>query len=263
MQNSKSIFGFLLKSKGRHGIHSPFVFDFVDNCLTTKVDKNFLTTRKKWLQKIKKNKDQFKIVDLGAGSKQMGKMRSISDLTKNASTRGIYGDILWKIARHYKPELTLELGTSLGTGTIHLKSGNPAGHVITVEGCDAILSRASQQFDYWELSGITTICSSFDDFVKLPAIGKYDLIFLDGNHSGKATMLYIDALFEHTHGNTAFILDDIRWSEDMWDCWKYLSSDPRFHVSVDLGRMGILWRREEQTKEQFTIRPKIFKTKLF
>ncbi len=263
MQNSKSIFGFLLKSKGRHGIHSPFVFEFVDNCLTTKVDKNFLTARKKWLQKLKKNKEQFKIIDLGAGSKQMGKTRSVSELAKNASSKGVYGDILWKIAQHYKPVLTLELGTSIGTGTIHLKSGNPAGHIITVEGCDAILSRASQQFDYWKLSGITTIRSSFDNFVKLPAIGKYDLIFLDGNHSGKATILYIDALFEHTHSNTAFILDDIRWSEDMWDCWKYLSSDPRFHVSIDLGRMGILWRREEQTKEQFTIRPKIFKTKLF
>ncbi len=270
MQNSKSIFGFLLKSKGRHGIHSPFVFDFVDNCLTTKVDKNFLSARKKWLQKVKKDTEQFKIIDLGAGSKQMGKTsrmagtsRSVSELAKNASSKGIYGDILWKLANHYKPALMLELGTSIGTGSIHLKSGNPSGHLITVEGCDAILSRASRQFDSWNLSGITTICSSFDDFLELPAIGKYDLVFLDGNHSGKATMEYIDKLFDQTHSNTAFILDDIRWSEDMWDCWKYLSSDPRFHVSVDLGRMGILWRREEQTKEQFTIRPKIFKTKLF
>jgi predicted O-methyltransferase YrrM len=263
MQNSKSIFGFLLKSKGRHGIHSPFVFDFVDNCLTTKVDKNFLTSRKKWLQKVKNNREQFKINDLGAGSRQMGAIRSVSDLARNASSKGLYGEILWKIAHHYKPTLLLELGTSIGTGSIHLKSGNPAGHLITVEGCDAILSRASQQFDDWNLSGITTICSPFDDFVKLPALGTYDLIFLDGNHSGKATMNYIDSLFEHTHSNTAFILDDIRWSEDMWDCWNYLVTDPRFHVTIDLGRMGILWRREEQTKEQFTIRPKIFKTRLF
>lgn len=227
------------------------------------MDKNFLTARKKWLQKIKKEKEQFKIIDLGAGSKQMGTTRSVSDLAKKASSKGLYGEILWKIAHHYKPELMLELGTSIGTGSIHLKAANPSGHLITVEGCDAILSRATQQFDTWKLSGITTICSSFDDFVKLPAIGKYDLIFLDGNHSGKATMHYIDSLFDQTHNNTVFILDDIRWSKDMWDCWKYLASDPRFHVSIDLGRMGILWRREEQTKEAFTIRPKIFKTKLF
>jgi len=263
MQNSKSIFGFLLKSKGRHGIHSPFVFDFVDNCLTTKVDKNFLTSRKKWLQKVKNNREQFKITDLGAGSKQMGKTRSVADLARNASSKGLYGEILWKIAHHYKPALLLELGTSIGTGSIHLKSGNPASHLITVEGCDAILRRASQQFDTWNLSRITTICSSFEDFVKLPSIGAYDLIFLDGNHSGEATRNYIDSLFEHTHSNTAFILDDIRWSDDMWDCWNELVSDSRFHVSIDLGRMGILWRREEQTKEGFTIRPKIFRTKLF
>ena len=234
------------------------------------MDKNFLSARKKWLQTVKKDREQFKINDLGAGSKQMGKTsrtggtsRSVSALAKKAGSNGLYGELLWKIAQHYKPMLMLELGTSIGMGSIHLKAGNPAGHLVTVEGCDAILTRAMRQFDAWDLSGITTICSSFDDFVKLPAIGTYDLIFLDGNHSGEATMNYINGLFDQTHSNTAFVLDDIRWSEDMWDCWKYLSSDPRFHVSIDLGRMGILWRREEQTKEQFTIRPKIFKTRLF
>lgn len=263
MQNSKSIFGFLRKSKGRHGIHSPFVFDFVDNCLTTKVDKNFLNTRKIWLQILKKNREQFKITDLGAGSKQMGNTRSVAQLAKNAGSKGLYGEILWKIAHHYRPELMLELGTSIGTGSIHLKSGNPESHLITVEGCDAILSRALQQFDYWHLSGITTICSSFETFVELPAIGKYDLIFLDGNHSRNATLVYLEKLFDHSHSQTVFILDDIRWSDDMWDLWKQLVSDERFHVSIDLGRMGLLWRREEQTKEHFVLRPKIFKNSLF
>jgi hypothetical protein len=263
MQNSKSIFGFLLKSKGRHGIHSPFVFDFVDSCLTTKMDKNFLNSRKNWLHHLKKDREQFKITDLGVGSKQLGKTRSVAGLAKKSSSNGLYGEILWKIAHYYKPELLLELGTSIGTGSIHLKSGNPNSHLITVEGCDAILSKALQQFDYWNLSGITTIRSSFNDFIKLPSIGKYDLIFIDGNHSGKATLNYINSLFEHTHSNTAFILDDIRWSDDMWNCWNELVNDDRFHVSIDLGRMGILWRREEQTKEHFAIRPKIFKTPLF
>lgn len=227
------------------------------------MDKNFLNTRKKWLQTIKKDREQFKITDLGAGSKRMGETRSVSELAKKAGSKGLYGEILWKISRHYQPALMLELGTSIGLGAIHLKSGNPDGHLITVEGCDAILSQALKQFDAWNLSGITTICSSFDEFVTLPALGKYDLIFLDGNHSREATLNYMESLFAHTHSNTAIILDDIRWSEDMWDCWNYLVSDPRFHVSIDLGRMGILWRREDQTKEHFTIRPKIFKTRLF
>lgn len=263
MQNSKSIFGFLLKSKGRHGIHSPFVFNFVDNCLTTKVDKNFLSARKKWLQTIKKDRERFKITDLGAGSKQMRSTRSVAGLAKNASSKGLYGEILWKIAHYYQPALMLEFGTSIGTGSIHLKSGNPDSHLVTVEGCDQILSKAMKQFDYWNLSGITTICSSFNDFIKLPALGKYDLIFLDGNHSGEATLEYVNALFAQSHSQTIFILDDIRWSDDMWDCWNQLVTDPRFHVSIDLGRMGLLWRREEQTKEHFVLRPIIFKTSLF
>ncbi|MNK05052.1 hypothetical protein D3C87_229270 [compost metagenome] len=263
MQNSRSIFGFLLKSKGRHGIHSPFVFDFVDNCLTTKVDKNFLTSRKIWQQITKKNRETFKITDLGVGSKQMGSTRSVAELAKKASSNGLYGELLWKIAHYYKPAFMLELGTSIGTGSIHLKAGNPDSHLITVEGCDAILSKALQQFDYWKLSGITTICSSFDDFLQLPPIGKYDLAFIDGNHSGEATLNYVNKLFEQSHNQTIFILDDIRWNDDMWEMWQQLVSDERFHVSIDLGRMGLLCRREEQTKEHFVLRPKIFKNRLF
>lgn len=215
------------------------------------------------MQILKKNRETFKITDLGAGSRQMGTTRSVAQLAKNASSSGLYGEILWKIAQHYKPELMLELGTSIGTGSIHLKAGNPESHLITVEGCDAILSKALQQFDYWNLSGITTICCPFETFVALPAIGKYDLIFLDGNHSKKATLDYLEKLFDQSHSQTIFILDDIRWSDDMWDLWQQLISDERFHVSIDLGRMGLLWRREAQTKEHFILRPKIFKNRLF
>lgn len=262
MKPSKSYFSYFWHSKGRHGIHSPFVFDFVDTCLTQKLDKCFLQKRKKWIQERCKEKEKFEIVDLGAGSKQLKPMRSIAQLIKTNSSNGIYGSILWKIARHYQPKMMLELGTSIGTGSIHLKMGSPDSQLITVEGCSETQRRAVQQFDYWKLDHITTINASFDEFLSLPAIGPYDLIYIDGNHQGEATLKYVDLLYPNTHTETIIILDDIRWSIDMWAAWNKLTHDSRFHLSIDLGRMGILWRKESQVKEHFTIRPWILKSKL-
>lgn len=254
---------FLLKSKGRHGIHSAFVFNFVDACLTTKVGKNFLTARKSWVKLLSRDKELFAIQDLGAGSRTLNQTRSVAQLIKTASSNGVYGNLLWKIARHYQPKAMLELGTSIGCGAITLKNGAPNAHLITVEGCDAILRRAYEQFEYWKLDGITPINSPFDAFLTLKQPFVYDLVFLDGNHQSEATLNYLEQLMISTHEETLFILDDIRWNDDMWQLWNQLVADDRFHLSIDLGRMGLLWRRKHQAKEHFVIRPRIFKNSLF
>jgi predicted O-methyltransferase YrrM len=263
MQQSRSYWSFLFRSKGRHGVHSPFVFQLVDKCLTTKVDKNFQTARKKWLRQLQKQREPFEINDLGVGSKKMKRTRSISQLSKTASSKGLYGDVLWQLMHYFQPKTILEFGTSIGIGTVALKMGYPSAKLVTVEGCDQTLSKAYQQLDYWKLDGILPICSSFDDFLKLPSIHSYDVVYLDGNHQGTATLHYIETLQHQTHNETLFIVDDIRWSEDMWNAWKSIVMDERFHVTIDLGRMGLFWRRTQQTKEHFTIRPKVVKTRFF
>ncbi|MCC6700753.1 MAG: class I SAM-dependent methyltransferase [Fluviicola sp.] len=260
---SKSYWSFLRQSKGRHGLHSPFVFQLVDQGLTQKVDKNFAKERKIWLNALKKDKETFEIIDLGVGSKKMSNRRSVAQLAKTASSNGIYGDLIWKLCRYFKPQAVLELGTSIGTGTIHIKNACPTAHVYTIEGCDRTLSKACQQFDYWKLDGITTICADFQYFLSLPPMQVYDMVFLDGNHNGEATLEYIEQLFSQTHNETLFIMDDIRWSEDMWKAWQSICEDQRFHVTIDMGRMGLFWKRTQQTKEHFVQRPVVFKTKFF
>lgn len=263
MKISRSYWSFLRRATGRHGVHSPFVFELADTCLTTKVDKNFNTLRKKWYAALKRNTDSFPVTDLGAGSRKLDQKRSVSQILNSSSSKGVYGDVLYQLAYFFRPATILELGTSLGIGTIHFKMGYPQTHVITVEGCPNTLVKACQSFDYWSLSGITTINASFDEFLKQPPFTQYDLIFVDGHHNGEATLRYMEQLQQQSHNETLFIFDDIRWSDDMWEAWESIVSDSRFHVTIDLGRMGLVWKRPQQTKEHFVLRPKIWKTRFF
>lgn len=217
---------------------------------------------KKWYKLIRKDQTRLQIQDLGSGSKKLGEIRLPKQLLSRSSSKGLYGNVLYKIARHYKPAVMLELGTSIGVGAVHLKKGNPDGHLITVEGCPDTLRFAEKQFDYWNLERITTVESSFDAFFSAKSSLTYDLVYLDGHHSGPATLKYLEALEPYTHPDTLFILDDIRWSDEMWQCWNKLIDSEQFHVSVDLGRMGLLWKKPGQRKEHFFIRPAILKTKL-
>jgi predicted O-methyltransferase YrrM len=263
MKYKRSWFTYFLKSKGRHGIHSPFVFQFVNECLTTKVTKNFETLRKSFIKSLLNDRNPFEINDLGVGSKKMKHTRSANKLAKTASSNGMYGDLLWKIAQFYDPSISLELGTSVGIGTLTLCEGNKKGLVHTVEGCSATLYKAEKQFSEFNINNCITFNSDFKDFLAIHSTIKYDLVFLDGNHSKSATLSYLELLKDKSHDQTFFIFDDIRWNEDMWEMWQELVKSEDFHVTIDLGRMGIALKRPEQVKEHFILRPKIFKTAFF
>lgn len=262
-RNSASYWHFLLQSKGRHGVHSPFVFELIDKGLTFPIDKNFLKERKKWLNDLARDTKKFDIVDLGAGSHRLAQKRSVADLAKHASSKGMYGNLIWRLCRYFKPTYILELGTSIGTGTITMKHAAPKSHVITVEGCPNTELRAIAQFERWKLTGVTTLQMDFDAFLENKSHQKYDLVFIDGNHQGAALLRYLELLDAQTHDETLFILDDIRWSSDMWDAWQQVVASDKYHVTIDMGRMGLIWKRPQQTKEHFVQRPVVWKNRLF
>ena len=83
---------------------------------------------------------------------------------------------------------------------------------------------------------------------------RFDLVFIDGHHDGKALIKYIKDLEGHTHDQTIFILDDIRWSKSMLDSWNNLIKSDAFNLSMDFFRMGILVKRPNQVKEHFTLK---------
>ena len=242
------------KAKGRHGIHSPFVYSFLNECLSTKIDKKFKNSRKNLFKNLKNDNSIIEISDFGVGSKKLGLSRKISKIFSTSSSKGKYGDFLYKVVNYYKPKSILELGTSLGIGTIHISYGNPESKIITVDACINTSNRAIQNFNSLEIKNITTIQSTFTDFINTISEEKFDLIFIDGHHDGKALLEYIQLLLPFSHNDTLFILDDIRWSKSMFEAWNEIIKNENFHLTIDLFRMGIIMMRNQQEKEHFILK---------
>ncbi len=240
-------------AKGRHGIHSPFVYDFVDNCLRIKLKGKNTSQLNDLFSRLKSSRQEIEIQDFGAGSKKLGSKRSVSAIFKMSSSKGKYGELLYRLSEHYEPMEILEFGTSLGVGSTYFALGSEESNITTVEACKNTRDIALENLK--KFKSVESKLGTFVDYlVELPKEKKFDLIFIDGHHDGEALIRYLNQLQEHAHDETLFMLDDIRWSDSMKAAWEKISNDSRFHLSMDLFRVGIVSRRLSMEKEKFVIR---------
>lgn len=245
---------YLYHAKGKHGVHSPFVYDFLDNCLSIKIDSRDKEIINKWRSNLKNDHTKLTIADFGAGSKKLGNERTVSQIFKVSSTSKKYSSLLYKIAKHYQPKKVLELGTSLGTGSLHMHLGCRTAKIFTVEGCVQTAQKAREHLHRSvKTENITILESTFEKALQ-KVDSSLDMIFIDGHHESKAMMNILRKLESNIHDETIIIFDDIRWNADMKELWNFLIKNEKFHLSMDLFRMGIILCRAHQQKEHFVIR---------
>jgi predicted O-methyltransferase YrrM len=250
---------YLSASNGKgHGMHSPFVFDFIISVLndTTRYSDYFEV--EKLRKKLLENHRILKSEVFGAGSSVNPKTnRTVSDIAANSAKPKKYGQLLYRMVKKYQPETILELGTSLGITSSYLAKGNPGAKMITLEGAFELVVAANQVFKELELSNIELWNGDFDE--KLPEVlhtlTTIDFVFVDGNHRKEPTLNYFNQLLPKTRAETILVFDDIHWSREMEEAWQVIKSHSSVKCAIDLFFIGIIFFREEfKEKQDFIIR---------
>lgn len=237
-----------------HGIHSPFLYDFIVNVLN---DKRTYFEYKEIENEIKKLKDnENKIIASSFGAKVFDdekKTISISDLTKKSSVPLKYRKLLFRVVRYYQPKQILELGTCLGVSTAYLSKGNNDAQILSVEAHEPYIKIAKELFNNLNISNVKVICNTFENVLTEDSLETFDLIFFDGNHTYEATTLYFNQCLKHKNNNTIFIFDDIYWSKPMSNAWKYIVQNNATILTIDLFRFGIVFFNENIFNKQHYI----------
>jgi len=203
---------------------------------------------------LKKNQ-QIEITDFGAGSRVFkSNLRAINSIAKTSGTPLKRAKLLYRIVCYFKPNHTLELGTSLGIATHAMSIGHSNNTIISLEGCPNISDVTRQQLRSFNNSNVTIKTGEFKNSLSELKASKFDLIFFDGNHNKDATLEYFHLLIDKAHNNSVFIFDDIHWSKDMVEVWEIIKKHPKVTVSIDTFFWGFVFFRKEQAKENFTIR---------
>ncbi|MEY3343097.1 MAG: hypothetical protein RL090_781 [Bacteroidota bacterium] len=246
------------KAVNEHGVHSPFLFKLLTESIYNKsINDDHLRIeriRKNCLQ----NNMEIDVVDLGAGSRLdgKGKRRSVRFICKSFSKNRKLCGLLYQTVKHLKPEVTVELGTSLGISSMYLATGFKAGVVYTIEGCPNTSEIARKHFKEAGMDNLISLTGNFDD--KLPTLlkdlGRFDCMYIDGNHTFEATTRYFETLLPHIKNNSFVIFDDIHWSKDMTRAWEKIIAHERVTMSVDFFHLGMVFFEPGFSKENFRIR---------
>ena len=250
---------YLTASNGKgHGMHSPFVFDFITKILNDKTEYDDYNKVEKLRKKLSYDETKLKIEELGAGSSSgRSNLRSIASIIRNTVKSKKYGQLLYRIVKYYQPQTIIELGTSLGITASYLSLANPKSKIFTLEGSTQIANVATQNFRTLELQNLKLIEGNFNN--TLPAvlyqIPTVDLVFIDGNHRKEPTENYFHWLLSKVHNDTILIFDDIHWSLEMEDAWEHIKSHLAVRCSVDLFFLGIVFFRQEfKGRQHFKIK---------
>ncbi len=249
---------YLTSSNGKgHGVHSPFVFNFIKYVLTDKTTYECYKPIEKLRQDLLVNDNIIEVEDFGAGSTIIKtKNRIVKSIAASSLKPKKYSQLLFRIITYYKKINVLELGTSLGTTTAYLASSVNAT-VTTMEGSKNIAAIAIHNFSLLGLDNIEIIQGDFDSTLPLylSSNKKIDFVFLDGNHRKVPTLKYFEEILCNANKETFFVFDDIHWSKEMEEAWEIIKQHEQVTLTIDLFFIGIaLLGNNFKEKQHFAIR---------
>ncbi|WP_282032561.1 O-methyltransferase [Winogradskyella eximia] len=255
MYQIKAYIKFLSKASNQHGVHSPFVYNFVTKCLYNKTKFDAYKKLKQYKKELLQSNTVLQITDLGEGSKVLdANQRNVGKMAKTSSSSKKDSELLYRLSDYFKFKTVLELGTSLGMGTYALSLANPTSKIITIEGCPNTSRFAQSQLKNHHIGNVEFLIGNFSNTILTLQNNNFDFIFFDGHHNKEATIQYFEALLPKIHNETVFVFDDIYWSEGMTEAWEYIKNHNAVTVTVDVFLLGVVFFRKEQAKEHFKIR---------
>lgn len=188
------------------------------------------------------------------------KNRTVSEISKNASSRKKWCEFYYILSREIGAKNILEIGTNLGvSGQYFLKAINEnygsQSFFLTFEGVPDLCKISEARFNQITKNNFKIIQGFYDDTLNIveKIEKKYDLIFIDGNHRYEPTLKYFNYLKKYCHENSIIIFDDINWSSEMIRAWKKIKSNENV-VSIDMFNIGIVtFKKDSNLNYKFSL----------
>lgn len=245
----------LLTARTRYYVHSPFVFELLNDAIYDKRSYYAFEEVECLREQMIQSNEQIETIDLGAGSQKsnLQQTRKVSDIARVCAASPLKGRLLFRLVRDFQPRNVLELGTSLGIGTAYMALAKSTMNLISIEGCPQTANLARKNKNALQLNNVQIETGNFADILPLvlPKLASLDMVFFDGNHRQEPTLSYFETCLPYCNEQTVLVFDDIHWSQEMEQTWEKIKQHPQITVTIDLYVVGLAFFRTKQAKEDF------------
>ena len=282
------------RNTGGHGIHSPYLFEWVRLVMADKNSYYAWGKIEECRERMLADKREVAFVDYGSGAKsgvgssERGDKRKVCDIAKGSLARKKYAQMLARLVNWLGRSLLtshseavhgtsvvgsparggsgdgqlavgdgltiVELGTSLGVTTAYMAAVDSRNKVVTYEGCSAVAQIARAN---WKALGINNIeCVVGDINVEKldKELGRVDVAFVDANHTYAGTRAYVNILLKKMHAKSVLVVDDIHHSAEMERAWREICADERVTSTMDLYQMGLVFFDKHYWKRHYVMK---------
>jgi predicted O-methyltransferase YrrM len=196
-----------------------------------------------WIERIEAERAHLRssTLPLSGGS---GARSTVGEVTRRASVSPLRATLLLHLVRALDARRCLELGTCVGISGAYVAAAMQLGGGGLLTSLEGHPDRAEVARDSWSrlgLAGAEVVVGRFHQTLPRVLEGPaHDLVFVDGDHDGRATVGYVAAIRASSRPGTVLVLDDIDWSRDMRAAWSTLRAELTGSLVCDLGRVGLI-----------------------
>lgn len=239
---------------GGYGIHSPHLF-YIARVLARETSPYYcFRDVERQRRELQQSTAVVHVEDFGTG--RSGDFR-VRDLASRVLMPRRQAQLLFHLVQFLKPDLIVELGTALGVTTSYLALPNRQTEVLTFEGALEVVKQARRVWQKLDIQNVRCVTGDLDKTLAatLEGLGKsVGFAVLDANHRGEALLRYFDLLSPHAEPASVFVVDDIRYSPDMFAAWQELTRRPMVTASFDFGAFGLLFFDPHFPHQTFRLR---------
>lgn len=229
----------------RHGLHSPFVYNFADFVLYQNSNMNFEMIENQRLSMIQ-SKSKFEKI-------------SLSEFAANNTLKAKYGRLLQRMTDFYPIQSILEIGNNSGIESNYLLSN------IVINQKHLEFYSTLEVNDYFQKVRNETV-SAFDQFYQanFVEIHKNDqlmnhqlvdlMVFHGQPNDAEQFWKFYDQYKFNLGTQSMLILTNIRITHEHYLIWNQMSHLNEVTASIELFNMGILFFRTEQLQQKFILR---------
>jgi len=243
------------QARGLRSVHSPWLYEIYHSLCYPKALKESAITKLAFLHG-QLSVDKTPLVFNELGSREGRLETTVFEVFKRTSTSIGEAEMIAELAAHVNGKTILEMGTAFGTTSLAMHFAAHKSRIITLEGVPEIAAIAKEHFQKYEAENVILKTGRFSETLPQIVAAEKDLglVFIDGHHSRKPTLEYLEMILPALSEKAIVVLDDIYYSRDMIQCWSELQQHPAFQVKMDFFRFGLLIKNADLSSETFRLR---------